>query len=168
VAFLDSTPQLTNGLLIRFNRHKEAAMFRHILYATDGSKHALKALNTVSELAKIHKSRVLVVHAYPSPTYYYPGVIAASYYDELIEQSRQAAEEIVDEAVRKLRLSSIGVTQELVEGSAANAILKAAKNHRCDLIVMGARGLSDLQGLLLGSVSHRVIQHTTCPVLIVR
>jgi nucleotide-binding universal stress UspA family protein len=143
-------------------------MFRHILYATDGSELALKALNTVSELAKIHKSRVTVVHAYPSPTFYYPDVIAAPYYDELIERSRQAAEDILDEAARKLRMSSVGVTKVLIEGSAANAILKAAKTHRCDLIVMGARGLSDLQGLLLGSVSHRVIQHTTCPVLIVR
>jgi nucleotide-binding universal stress UspA family protein len=143
-------------------------MFKHILYATDGSEHALKALNYVCELAKLHRSAVTVVHAYPPPSFYYPNVIAAPYYDELIEQSRQAAEDIMNEAVRKLRMSSIGVTQELVEGSAANAILKAAKNHRCDLIVMGARGLSDLQGLLLGSVSHRVIQHTTCPVLIIR
>jgi nucleotide-binding universal stress UspA family protein len=151
-----------------FARHKEAAVFRHILYATDGSEHALKALNYVCELAKLHRSAVTVVHAYPSPTFYYPDVIAASYYDELIEQSRQAAEDILDEAARKLKLSSVSVTKELIEGSAANAILKAAKTHRCDLIVMGARGLSDLQGLLLGSVSHRVIQHTTCPVLIIR
>jgi nucleotide-binding universal stress UspA family protein len=143
-------------------------MFRHILYATDGSELALKALDMVSELAKIHKSAVTVVHAYPPPTFYYPDVMAAPYYDELIERGRQAAEDVVNEAARKLKMSSIAVTQELVEGSAANAILEAAKNHRCDLIVMGARGLSNLQGLLLGSVSHRVIQHTTCPVLIVR
>jgi nucleotide-binding universal stress UspA family protein len=143
-------------------------MFKHILYATDGSEHALKALDTVCELAEIHKSEVTVVHAYPSPTFYYPDVMAAPYYDELIENSRQAAQDIVDEAARRLRALGVTVTQELVEGSAADAILSAAKSRNCDLIVMGARGLSDLQGLLLGSISHRVIQHTTCPVLIVR
>jgi nucleotide-binding universal stress UspA family protein len=143
-------------------------MFRHILYATDGSEHARKALSYVCELAKLHRSAVTVVHAYLAPTFYYPDILATPYYEEIMERSQQMAEELVDEAVRKLRMSSIGVTRELVQGPPANAILKAAKDHRCDLIVLGARGLSDLQGLLLGSISHKVIQHTECPVLVVR
>jgi nucleotide-binding universal stress UspA family protein len=37
-----------------------------------------------------------------------------------------------------------------------------------DLIIIGSRGLTDWQGLLLGSVAHKVIHHATCPVLVVR
>lgn len=144
-------------------------MFKHILYATDGSEHAQKALDVVCELAPLHQSDVTVLHAYPSPIFYYPDVLTAPYYSELIENAQRAAENIVNEAVHRLKMSGVTVvTQEIVKGSAPNAILKAAKARGCDLIVLGARGLSDLQGLLLGSISHRVIQHATCPVLVVR
>lgn len=56
----------------------------------------------------------------------------------------------------------------LREGSPAEAILKAAKEIDADLIVLGTRGLSDLKGLLLGSVSHKVIQFSPCSCLVVK
>ena len=43
-----------------------------------------------------------------------------------------------------------------------------AAQEGCDLIVMGSRGLSDFSGMVMGSVSHRVLRHATMPVLIVR
>ncbi len=56
----------------------------------------------------------------------------------------------------------------LREGNPAEAILKAAKQVDADLIVLGTRGLSDLKGLLLGSVSHKVIQLSPCSCLVVK
>ena len=67
-----------------------------------------------------------------------------------------------------LRAEGVEAERDLAAGPMAEAILKAAEVRGCDLIVLGARGLSDLQGLLLGSVSHKVIQHAACPVLVVR
>jgi len=48
------------------------------------------------------------------------------------------------------------------------AIVDAADYERCDLIIMGSRGHSELEGLLLGSVTHRVLQMASCPVMVIR
>jgi nucleotide-binding universal stress UspA family protein len=53
-------------------------------------------------------------------------------------------------------------------GSAARLILDAAKEHGAGLIEMGSRGHSDLAALLVGSVAHKVLHLSECPVLIAR
>ncbi len=58
--------------------------------------------------------------------------------------------------------------RDIEGGEPADAILRAAKAHAADMIVMGARGLSELQGLVFGSVSHKVLHMTGLPVMIVR
>lgn len=74
----------------------------------------------------------------------------------------------MEEAASALAVDDIEIEQDLAAGPPAEAILRAADARKCDLIIMGARGLSDLQGLLLGSVSHKVIHHAECPLMIVR
>lgn len=56
----------------------------------------------------------------------------------------------------------------LIEGDPVAEILGCAKRGEVDLIVMGSRGLGELKGLLIGSVSHKVIQLADCPVLTVK
>jgi len=53
-------------------------------------------------------------------------------------------------------------------GTPYREVVNVAKALSVDLIVMGTRGLSTLQGLLLGSVSHKVMRHATCPVMLTR
>jgi nucleotide-binding universal stress UspA family protein len=59
------------------------------------------------------------------------------------------------------------VYEELIDGPEAEAILKVAENHQADLIVMGTRGFGAVKGLLVGSVSRKVIHLSTCPVMVV-
>ena len=139
-------------------------MFTNILYATDGSEHARKALAYARYLAELHNANVLVVHAYPSTS----DVLGWPEYERLLQPRIEIGTKTLDEAAAELEASGIKVEKELLEGPMAESILKVADARNCDLIIMGARGLSDLQGLLLGSVSHRVIQHAKCPVLVVR
>jgi len=60
------------------------------------------------------------------------------------------------------------IDRVVLEGNPANAILELAKTKNVDLIVLGTRGQSDLQGLLVGSVSHKVSHLAECTCISVR
>lgn len=62
------------------------------------------------------------------------------------------------------------MTPELIiwEVRPENVIVEEARDSGCDLIVMGSRGLSELEGIILGSVAHRVLAAAHCPVLVTR
>ena len=139
-------------------------MFTRILYATDGSDQARKALDYTRELATLMNAEIIVVHAYASIS----DILGEPEHDRVLQRRLDAATDVLEEAAGALEVTGIPVVRELLEGPMAEAILRVAKVRECDLIVVGARGLSDLQGLLLGSVSHKVIQHAACPVLVVR
>jgi nucleotide-binding universal stress UspA family protein len=139
-------------------------MFNRILFATDGSKHAHKALEYVTQLAKLTQAEVVVLHAYESIS----DIFGEPGYDTILEHRQATGTKLVADAANALTAEGIKVESELLEGPLAEAILKVAEARKSDLIVIGARGLSRLQGLLLGSVSQKVIQHAECPVLVVR
>ena len=85
------------------------------------------------------------------------------------EVHRALGEKLLKDASITARNSGApSVEGMLREGSPAEAILEAAKQVDADLIVLGTRGLSDLKGLLLGSVSHKVIQLSSCSCLVVK
>ena len=62
-------------------------------------------------------------------------------------------------------MTDVRIERVLVGGSAADAILDAAK--RADAVVVGSRGVGGFRGLVLGSVSHQVAHHARCPVVVV-
>jgi len=139
-------------------------MFKCIVYATDGSEHARKALAYACDLTKLHQAKLFVVHAYPSVS----DLLGYKEYSSIVARRIAHGEKIVGEAVKELESAGLTVEVELMEGPMAEAILRVAETREADLIILGARGSSSLKGLLLGSVSQKVIQHATCPVLVVR
>ncbi len=68
----------------------------------------------------------------------------------------------------RVKSGKVFVEIELAEGEPVDEIVKKAKRSQFDLIVMGARGLSTLKKLLIGSVSEGVLKKASCPVLIVK
>jgi nucleotide-binding universal stress UspA family protein len=142
-------------------------MFKKILLAIDGSAHAEKALKYARDLALRDGAQVIVVHAFqPLPSYHVsPG---ETWGDKIVARHITVGRELADEAGQKLQAAGIDVIVEVLEGPAADAILRVADTRQPDLIVMGSRGHGELASLLLGSVSHRVLAHTQVPVLIVK
>ncbi|HFC04467.1 MAG TPA: universal stress protein, partial [Rhizobiales bacterium] len=57
---------------------------------------------------------------------------------------------------------------ETDEGPIARSIIDRAKSFKADMIVIGSRGMGDMEGILRGGVSHRVETLSTCPVLVVK
>lgn len=138
-------------------------MFECIVYATDGSDHARKALVYARDLAKLHNAKLFVVHVYSRVSDF----LDYKEYDTILGHRIAAGDKIIEEAGKELEVAGLKFQTELLEGPVAEAIMNVAETRDADLIVLGARGMSSLEGLLLGSVSQKVIHHATCPVLVV-
>ena len=137
-------------------------MFKKILVALDGSTHSQLALPAAIEVARRFDSEVLVLHVRE-----HDRGRAVTFSTE----SPAGAVHLFADAVKTVRKTGITATGELREvatGHVAKAIIEAAEANAIDLIVMGSRGLSDVQALMLGSVTHKVMQTANIPVLVVR
>jgi nucleotide-binding universal stress UspA family protein len=138
--------------------------FGHIIVAVDGSEHSDRALHYAKTLAEGFGSIVRLVHAFPHTS----DLFGYEEYEKLVARRELAGQAVLDRGRQQLGETSADVHEELLEGPPAEAILRVAEARRADLIIMGTRGLGGLRGVLLGSVSHKVIQSASCPVLVVR
>jgi nucleotide-binding universal stress UspA family protein len=141
-------------------------MFKDMLVPIDGSEHALRALDVACDIAQKYGATLHLIHAYPP--IFTEGMMGATGIETVIATRVQAGDAILQRAVEHIEGRVTDITTELREAPDAEAILEEAETHHCDLIVMGTRGLGRLAGLLLGSVSQKVVQHAKCPVLLVR
>lgn len=143
-------------------------MSKTILFALDGSPVSQDSLKWVQELAAPMQARVIVFNAYLLP-------FAASQFHNMeaeytAEISRRVLAEqqhMVDTYTQALVSAGIQAEGRVIHGEPRELILAEAQQEQADLIVMGRRGLSTWQGLLLGSVSQYVVHHAQVPVLIV-
>jgi nucleotide-binding universal stress UspA family protein len=141
-------------------------MFRRLLVAFDGSPHAQQALTEAIGIAQANKGTLTVISVAPEPS-----VWAMSGYDVPIDVdrvSKQFEREyqlMLDRAVSRIP-GDLPVTKILKQGAPGREIAGEANAGGYDLVVMGSRGRGELRSLLLGSVSHRVLQASRVPVLV--
>ena len=138
-----------------------------ILVAVDGSEISLRAVKFVislnRELAK--PARVTLLAVDPPP---FPGVesrIGSKATRQLHEESR---ERCLKDARRSLSRAKLELNERGEVGDIAETILAVAKKDKIDLIVLGSHGRGAVKGILLGSVSSKVIAQSDIPVTIVR
>ncbi len=140
-------------------------MIQNILLTTDGSGPASRAAELAASLAARYGAQITVLHAYDA----IPSQLGEPFYNEALTGVLQKAQALVDSvAARLLELGVAHVNTDILEGPAADAILRVAETRNPDLIVLGARGLGTWKGILLGSVSMAVTQRAECPVLVVK
>ena len=147
-------------------------MYKKILVATDGSTLSKKAVTHAISLAQLSGAELValkVVPRYPQ-SYFEDGmVLPASDVGRIEKQWMEHSQTIVD-AVAKSG-SAKGVTVKAITSKSdlvSDAIIAAAKKHKCDLIVMASHGRNGVKRLLLGSETQLVLTHSTVPVLVLR
>jgi len=146
-------------------------MFKKILVPVDGSEGALKALDYAVELQKLTGAEIQLLCVYKhhslleaSLSMVRPGEIDIP--DKALEEF--ATEVVAFARKRALERGAQRIRGFVVNGRPSRMIVKSAKEHGFDLIVMGSTGTTgDLEDILLGSVSQRVAGQAHCPTLVV-
>ncbi|HWL43513.1 MAG TPA: universal stress protein [Ilumatobacter sp.] len=134
-----------------------------IVVGINGSEHAERALQWAAAFAAESGRRLIVVWAWQVPIVggpFYP--IALDY-----EGVAQEAASGLHHAVEAAQITGVDVDERPLEGQPAAQILSTAENEGASLLVVGARGATNLTARLLGSVSDQVVQHATVPVVVV-
>lgn len=135
-----------------------------VLLPVDGSDHAARAAAYAIKVAALMDARLLLLHCHRP----FPVKLGEPYFQEAINTIMQGANALLEPFRSMLEEKTIDFTDLIVEGPPGEKICEVARIEKCEMIVMGSRGRSDLKGLLLGSVAHRVLQQAPCPVLVVR
>ena len=144
-----------------------------ILLAVDGSPCSDAAIEEVARRPWPEGSFVKVLTAYELPVPPAPEAWAlpANYLEEMDIGLRKQAQDVVDNAIRKLKSKlskTISLDGALLPGPARTLILDEAESWGADLIVVGSHGYRAWERFLLGSVSQAVVSHAKCSVEVVR
>lgn len=151
-------------------------MSKKFLVAVDGSDHGWKALDLATDLAKVSDAELLIVHVVPyEPTPEAFRQLAQAEGIPVEESSaryhydRKIGDTITSEAEARAKKNGlVQVTTHVAEGNLANEIVALARSRGADMVFLGSRGVSDLQGLFMGSVSHKVMHLAPCTCVAVR
>ena len=138
-------------------------IYQRILLPLDGSHHSLLAVEHAFRLAQDGGTVVLLTVLPEIPA------LLGGDARQVAESDALAEAELILEPVRS-RLSQSGIAVEervMFANHPGNAILVAVAEARIEVVVMGSRGRSELEGLVLGSVTHRVLNLSKVPVLVV-
>ena len=145
-------------------------MFKHILVPTDGSELAQHAIRLAVELAATCKARIYAFHVVqPFHTISYAAEMLAATEAIYNDNAEERAASYLEEACRVARDGGIAVASgHVFDDRPHHAIVQAAKQHHCDLIVMASHGWRGMNRLLLGSETQKVLLNTEIPVLVCR
>jgi len=136
-----------------------------ILVAVDGSKPSLKVVQLLVEHCDWYRERpdveLVTVHL-PVPRV---APIPKSQLDRYYAEEGQG---MLAAAKKKLEAAGVAYQARVLVGSVAEAIVKHAKDTRCDIIYIGTRGMSELGAALIGSTATKVLHISETPVLLVK
>jgi nucleotide-binding universal stress UspA family protein len=149
-------------------------MYKHILVPTDGSELSNKAVKQAIEVAKALGARITAVHIVgtyhlplPDDGFATPEIPALTKRFEEEEATR--AKKILGSVEKAAKIA--GVECDVIVATSEvpyEMIIDQATRFKCDLIIMASHGRSGLQGILLGSVTQKVLTHSKIPVLVCR
>ncbi len=140
-------------------------MFRKILVANDGSEGAKKALLVAMDLAKRYEAELHEISVEEHLPHY------AATVGEVVEAKQEAVDyfrRVTKEAEQAALAHGMRLTSHVVPGHEVETIVKFAKEHGFDLLVIGFMGHSKIFGRIWGSTSQNLTKLSPCTVLVVK
>jgi len=139
------------------------SLYINILVPLDGSEYSEKALLHACDLAKNYQANLLLLY-----------VVENSFSINLLDRKeyltilRKFGNKILNKG-KEITMSK-GIDSEIIlkEGNIVNEIIKIAKNKKCNLIIVGNKGLGATSRFFLGSVSSKLANNSPCSLLIVK
>ena len=137
--------------------------FKTTLVPVDGSRCSKKALQRAIEIAHAFDSKIILLYVAEKSS------INLLDRKEYMAMLRKFGKKTLDDANKKLAKNEIIGKSFLKEGrSIVSEIEKIVKSEKCNLVIVGNKGLGPVTGFLLGSVSNKLAQRSNCSLLIVK
>jgi nucleotide-binding universal stress UspA family protein len=146
-------------------------MLSKVLYPTDFSEVSLKALDFIKQLKGGGTKEVVVLHVLDQrgiDAVRHYAIVTAGDFPEWEETVREGANQELAKVEKVLKEDGLKVKCLLKEGIPLKEILRAEQEEAVSLIVIGSHGRSNIEEMLLGSVSEKVLRKCKKPVLVVK
>ena len=141
-------------------------MFSKFLVPVDGSENSLRALDAAIFLSKKIEAYITALHVMEkTPTVY---IHPQKELEHLLEGFRKESEKILENCKEIGKKNATEIQTVLMEGDAASQIIQYSEKANFDTIIMGHRGSGRFKGMVLGSVTQKVLHQIKCSILIVR
>jgi nucleotide-binding universal stress UspA family protein len=137
-------------------------LYEKILVPIDGSEHSKRALKEAIKVAKMAGGTITLLNVCPKNS---SKVSTTNQPKEILQKNSNS---VLAEGRKLVEAEGVSVETLQLEGDVVNQIVRTAKENHFDLVVVGARGLSKLEEIMLGSVSHGVTEKAACPVIVTR
>ena len=139
------------------------SLYMNILVPLDGSEDSQKALLQACDLAKNYQANLILVYVIDKP-------LSLNLLDrkEYLEILRKFGNKVLIKGKQTSKNKGLDVTTIMKEGNITNEIVKLAKNKKCNLIIVGSKGLGATARFFLGSVSNKLANNSPCSILIVK
>jgi nucleotide-binding universal stress UspA family protein len=145
------------------DKRRHNPYFRRLLVGFDGSLHAEKAADVAMELAECLDAEILLFAVARLPE---PATIVEV--DAVLDDAREHYTAALQKLTARAKEHDLNVKTEIAVGHPAEQIIRRAEAGGFDLVLLGHRGTSMFEKIVMGSISERVLKYAHCPVMIVR
>ena len=149
---------------------------KKVLIALDYDPTAQKVAETGSLWAESMKAQVVLLHVIADPAYYssleYSPITGFAGYMDMSNNQLDSIDGLINASLQyleklKAHLGNNNIQTVVKEGDFAEAILRTAKEMHADIIIMGSHSRNWLENIVVGSVTEKVLKHTTIPLFII-
>jgi nucleotide-binding universal stress UspA family protein len=141
-------------------------LFSKILVPVDGSDNSYRALDAALFLSEKLGSNITVIHVMEDVPVLY--IESQKLLSELLENYKKEKQDILSKCSEIATKKGETIKTVLLQGNPASIILDFSKKEKYDIVIMGSRGMGKFKEIILGSVSSKIVHHSSCPVMLIR